>query len=459
MSKLRKRCFLVFDILIGLLIPAYWIQCISAAVFCYLVLEDPKEGGTAPTHSLLCILKLMLLFLSIHVVLSVLTLTYRFLAGVGTWLAYMGGVVLYTVFSSKCPLWSKWVNGAAASSIVITIFELGAVLGGFISFYIPGFDSVITKALGCVLLLFTGWFMRKYRLSKYDVSPHAAQLNLVACTVSAICVMVYDLCLVNIFHMRWDPGVSGLMSVVMLALFVMDTVCYFMTCHMSREYTTVISLTAENQMNKSAESLMAVTEENLAEIHKIRHDIQNQYAYMRTMLDSGDVEGLRRYFDELTSTFAAPLGSVEDYGNHAMNLILHMESTKARNAGVEIEVKAMMPHQLPFRERDLVKLYTNVIDNAIEACVAEGREKATVSITINVVGQYLFTRIQNPTRKEKSFLDSGLKTTKGDDRVHGKGMSIVRGIVQKYDGSIRYAIKDGVFIVEFMLCLEETQHE
>ena len=446
----------IFDIFFGLAHPTYWLQCVCAAVFSYMVLDSSREDQDIHWCRMGKVLLLVLLFLSIHVGLSVLTLTYRFLAGVGTWLAYMGGVVIYTLTVSPDDIKSRMVNAAAASSIIITVFELGAVVGGFISLFCPGFDSIYTKSVGCAVLLATGWVMSKHRVSKYYVSPHAAQLNLVACTVSAVCVMVYDLCLVHVFHMQWDPGVTGLMSVILLALFVVDTVCYFMTYHLSREYTNVINLTAENQMNKSAESLMAVTEENLTEMHKIRHDIQNQYVYMRTMLDSGDLDGLRSYFDELTSTFAAPLGSMEDYGNHTMNLIFHMESTKARNLGVEMDIKAVMPHQLPFSDLDLVKLYTNVMDNAIEACVAENRKAPVISVTVNVVGEYLFTRIKNPTEKKVSFLESGVTTTKGDTRVHGKGMSIVRGIVMKYDGSIRYAIENGEFIVEFMLCLKET---
>lgn len=436
--------------------PTYWIQCVSAAIFSYMVLDNDRDDWHHPFRLVGKIVVLMLLFIAIHLGLSALTLMFRFLAGVGTWMAYMGGVLIYACLVPKDDMKARMVSSAAASSLIITVFELGAVFGGFVSMLVPGFDSIVTKTVCSVLLLVLGYFMGRYRVNDYYVSPHAAQLNLVACTVSAACVMVYDLCLVHVFHMRWDLGMAGLMSVVLLALLIIDTVCYFMTYYMSREHTNVIHLTAENQMNKSAESLMAVTEENLSEIHKIRHDIRNQYAYMRTMLDSGDVEGLRSYFDELTSTFAAPLGSMEDYGNHTMNLIFHMEATKARNAGVEMEIKALVPHDLPFKDRDLVKLYTNVIDNAIEACVAENHENATVSMTVNVVGEYLFSRVQNPTSKKGSFLESGITTTKGDTRVHGKGMSIVQSIVQKYDGSIRYAIENGEFIVEFMICLEEA---
>ena len=267
--------------------------------------------------------------------------------------------------------------------------------------------------------------------------------------------MVFDMFTVHVFARGGDAAISALMSVILTALFLINGMCYLMTYHLSREYTGVMDLTAENQMNKSAASLMAVTEENLSELHKIRHDIQNQYAYMRALMDSGDLAGLRSYFDELTSSFARPLGAAEDYGNHAMNLIFHMEDTKARSQGVRLDIRAAVPRELPFSDLDLVKLYTNVTDNAIEACVAEGAAAPAVEISVSVLGQYLFTRVSNPTAKQRSFLAAGAPTTKEDERVHGKGISIVRGIVQKYGGTIRYAIEEGRFIVEFMLCLEE----
>ena len=439
--------------------PAYWIQCISAAVFSYTVLDYESETQKKPVLALGKVLLLMLLFLAIHLILSALAISYRFLAGVGTWLAYMGGVRLYSMIFLRKGTNAKNSGTDAASSIIITVIELGAVLGRFLELMIPGFDSVYAKIAACLLLLGAGWVMGKYRINRYYVSPHAARLNSVACAVSAICVMVYDLCTVHIFRFGGDAGLTGLMSVVLLALFVMDIVCYFMTYHLSREHSRVITLTTENQMNKSAQSLMTLTEENLAEIHKLRHDIENQHVYMRAMLDSGDIDGLRNYFDELTSTFAEPLGEVMDCGNHPMNLIFHMETTKARKFGVTMDIKAATPHKLPFSELDLVNLYTNVIDNAIEACVAEAHQNPVVTVTVNVVGEYLFTQIKNPTIKRTSFLKAGLPTTKGDTRTHGKGMSIVRGIVQKYDGSIRYSIVDGKFIVEFMLCLKETTNE
>ena len=118
------------------------------------------------------------------------------------------------------------------------------------------------------------------------------------------------------------------MSAILLALCVIDILVYLMTYHLCQEYTNVADLTAETQMNKSAASLMAVTSENLAELHKIQHDINNQYAYMRAMLDTGDLAGLKNYLDELSSTFSEPIVPLVDCGNHTLDLILNMETSR-----------------------------------------------------------------------------------------------------------------------------------
>ncbi len=450
-------------ILHTLLDLTYWVQCICGAVFAYLVLESPRKGRWLQEKAPLRILLLMAFFFGIHMSLSLLTLRFRFLAGVGTWLAYLGGVCLYAAIMLRYDVRARIVNGAAVSSIIITAFEFSAIFSRFLGQLIemPGIHHLglaiqITVSL---VLVVVGWHMGRRRIHRYYVSAHGALLNFAACAASAVCVMVYDLCAVHVFPRGGDSGINGMMSVILLALFVVDIVCYYMICHLCQEYTSRINLSAENQMNKSAAALMALTEENLAELHRIRHDIQNQYVYMRTLLNMGDLEGMKQYFEELTSTFAEPLGAVEDFGNHAMNLIFSMEKAKARKQSVELQIKAAVPHSMPFSDLDLVKLYTNLIDNAVEACAAEKAGVPEVAVNINVVGEYLFTQIKNPTVKSPGFLSGGVNTTKKDARDHGKGMGIVKGIIRKYDGSIRYTIQEGHFIVEFMLCLKEAENE
>ncbi len=449
---------MIMEMLLTLRDPAYWIQCFCAAVFCYTVLSYQEKKPERWYRVVGKLGFLVAVFTAIHCGMSLLTFRYHLLAGIGTWLSYAGGVIIYAFLFSRWSRNARMVTGAVTISIIITVFELSAVVGALLGGWL-GIDSLYTKALASAGLVIVGMGLSRCRIWKYYLSIHGVVLNLVACLSSSACVMVYDLFAVHVFPRGGDWQVLSLMSVILLALLIIDMVCYLMTYHMSREYTRVQDLTAENQMNKSAISLLAVTEENLAELRKIQHDIDNQYAYMQVMLDQGDYTGLGSYFEELTSTFADPLVPILDCGNHTMNLIFHIESTKARKAGIPMELKAAIPHELPFSQLDLVKLYTNILDNAIEACEAEKIPDSVIHVEMKVAGGYLFTRIQNPTTKTQAFLDAGARTTKVDSRIHGKGMTIARSILRKYDSSIRYRITQGEFVVEFMLRLKEIGND
>ena len=439
--------------------PAYWIQCLSAAVFAYAVLGVQRGRPFRWLEALWKTAFLVASFVAIHVILSLLAFYFRFFAGIGTWLAYVGGVALFSLLFSKLEHNAKLITTVAVFSAIITVFELGGVMGRFLELTFPGFDSLYAKAACAFLLAAEGAVLCRFRIARYYISVHAVRLNVTACFVSALCVIVFDLFSVHVFERGGDAGLSALMAVILFALCLINTLCYLMSYALSREHTNVLSLTAENQMNKSAASLMAVTEENLAELHKIRHDIANQYAYMRALLDRGDYDGLRSYFDELTGTFSEPLVPMTDCGNYTLNLIFNMLGAKARRQGVTLDITAAPPHELPFSELDLVKLYTNIIDNAIEACVSEEIPDPVVTVTVNLAGEYLFTRVTNPTKKENSYLLSGLPTTKGAPRGHGLGTGIVKSIIKKNNGSISYSIEDGRFIAEFLLCLKEAAHE
>ena len=439
--------------------PANWVQFFCAAFFAYCLLDNPKKDRSKLWRSLGKVLFLFGVFLLTDLVLNALSHRFFILAGVGSWLSYLFGILLYAAIFPKYDWSARIVTGAAAFSIIITAFRLGAVFGRLLEFSQWHFNSLYSKLAASLALVLVGWFLRNYRIYKYHVSVHAVRLNLATCIASAACVTVYDTFSVHVFGMTSGSGIPGLMSAILLALCVIDILVYLMTYHLCREYTNVADLTAETQMNKSAASLMAVTSENLAELHKIQHDINNQYAYMRAMLDTGDLAGLKNYLDELSSTFSEPIVPLVDCGNHTLDLILNMETSKARSQGVTLDVNAVPPHELPFSELDLVKLYTNVIDNAIEACVSEQPEDPTVTVSIRATEDYLLTKVRNPTRKGSGILEKGFPTTKGDRTLHGKGTGIVRSIVKKHGGSIRYNIQDGHFLVEFILDLKgESDH-
>ena len=181
---------------------------------------------------------------------------------------------------------------------------------------------------------------------------------------------------------------------------------------------------------------------------------------MRILLNEGKIDELNEYFGELLGTFSDNIVQFIDCGNPVLNTILNMENAKAKEAGVSLDVKVAVPSELPFSNLDLCKLITNVIDNAIEACVSEGIDDAVIAVQITVNDQYFLMSVTNPTKKPTEFTES-LHTTKKDSLQHGMGTRIIRETVKKYDGAITQKIADGRWRTELMIAMKGawSEHE
>ena len=113
-----------------------------------------------------------------------------------------------------------------------------------------------------------------------------------------------------------------------------------------------------------------------------------------------------------------------------------------------------MAPQLPFAETDLCSLFTNLIDNALEAIQRQNIANGVVEVGINQKNAALYICVLNPVDEHlgKETLLS-LKTTKKDKTKHGYGVRIVDSIVQKYNGQINRSVENGKYRVDIMLDL------
>ena len=137
-----------------------------------------------------------------------------------------------------------------------------------------------------------------------------------------------------------------------------------------------------------------------------------------------------------------------------LNTILNLEQGRAHAQGCALDHRIFVAPQLPFAETDLCSLFTNLIDNALEAIQRQNIANGVVEVGINQKNAALYICVLNPVDEQlgKETLLS-LKTTKKDKTMHGYGVRIVDSIVQKYNGQINRSIENGKYRVDIMLDL------
>lgn len=430
---------------------AYWFQ-----VFCVSLLTvTALDVGIKKKRDIIVgagkVILLMLIFFVFNLFMFMVSKIYFYFAGIGTWFSFLGGILLYAALFCRYQNNAKMVTVFAVFSLTIIVLEFGAVMGNVLEVEVVGFDGMYTKTVADVLILLVAVVFRRRPVSRYEVSIYAARTNIICGILSALTVIITDLFMIHGFHAERFHPVRILIAIIFMILYVINIINYLMTYSLSKEQNTLLTIQAETQLSQSAERLLAVSDYNIAELRKINHDIKNQYAYMSVMLKKQEYEELNNYFEEMLGTFSAPLVPYVDCGNRVLNAILNLENAKAEESGVKFDYKIAVPQELPFSELDLCNLITNIMDNAIEACRTEAIENAIVVITMGIQGDYLFMRIENPTKKTNEIFKKPIITSKADKKLHGNGMQIVRQIVKKYNGHYKNSIEASRFLAEILL--------
>ena len=99
-----------------------------------------------------------------------------------------------------------------------------------------------------------------------------------------------------------------------------------------------------------------------------------------------------------------------------------------------------------WNREDIVRLMTNIINNAIEA--AEKCENGRVHIKLNEDAGKLCITVQNSMRNGSSPLKNGFRTDKTDGGEHGLGSKIIREIVEKYQDILEITEENHEFILK-----------
>ena len=146
-------------------------------------------------------------------------------------------------------------------------------------------------------------------------------------------------------------------------------------------------------------------------------------------------------------------------GNQVVNAVMNHIIRQADSLGVQVDYQIVLPPEIPFKETEFCSLFSNMLENALEAAKTSGAEEPKILVRILPQQDYLFIHVENSVNnavpKQRRL---SLATTKEDSRTHGYGTRIIRNLVKKYQGSVQFNMHGGVFTTDVMLCLKQEDH-
>lgn len=180
-----------------------------------------------------------------------------------------------------------------------------------------------------------------------------------------------------------------------------------------------------------------------ADMRKMRHDIDNHFYAMEGLLERGEIQDAKDYIHKLGEQDKTDV-SFSECRNTVVASYLEKKREDIIAAGIAFEANVYLPSVLNISNPDLICIYGNILDNAIEAC--RNTDNSKISLTTKYKNQYLTISCVNtvPTdRKEKKRRIPELE--------RGIGFTILSSLADQYDGQFANELSDGMFRTEIIL--------
>ena len=180
----------------------------------------------------------------------------------------------------------------------------------------------------------------------------------------------------------------------------------------------------------------------------LKHDMKNEWLVVYNALQKGDTmraeELLKKMINKTDSVFEETV----KLSHSSINAIVNYKLNLAKQSG--IYCTSMIQDDFDsFEEYDIVMLFANLMDNAIEA--SKEIENPRIDITITTKMNYLSIIIGNKIEKSVLQSNSSLETSKQNKEKHGLGIQSVKQIADKYYGMTDFYEQDNMFYADIML--------
>lgn len=190
------------------------------------------------------------------------------------------------------------------------------------------------------------------------------------------------------------------------------------------------------------------------QIQDIKHDMKNKVAVLYDAVERGEDKAAK----ELLAEMLGDIRLAEDIiysANPLLNSLLKVKAAKAKEKGIRMNINTFVPKKMSIASGDMGIIYGNLIDNAIEACDKVTDTGRFIEIETKYREEMLLIQVCNSKNAEGN---PELNTTKGDRRMHGRGIRSVRKVAEQYGGSLILEDEGETFRASLLLtniaCLE-----
>ncbi len=190
------------------------------------------------------------------------------------------------------------------------------------------------------------------------------------------------------------------------------------------------------------------------ETKKFRHDLKSHMELISNLAKERQYERMNAYLEQMDIKIDG-FGKMVTVQNGIVDAIINQYYAKAGQCGVSMEVKGRFPVDCAIDAFDLCTIFSNVLNNALEAAVET--EEKYISVECAYTDVAIMIIVRNSYKPDATNGGGQWRTRKSDLDYHGYGLENIKDSVKKYKGDLDIETKDNIFNLRILFQNMEKQ--
>ena len=192
-----------------------------------------------------------------------------------------------------------------------------------------------------------------------------------------------------------------------------------------------------------------ILQEHMRKTSKLRHDFRHSVHLLSSLAKEGDIGSIQAHLAEYEVSLSENT-PVNFCTNAALNALFGYYYEMAVSAGIDTNWHIKLPEPLPATELDMVSLFGNLMENAIDGCLTMPEGKRYFCLTTEIRhGNRLYIVSTNSFDGKVKKSKNGYHSTKHSE--NGIGLTAIAAVAEKYGGSAQASNSGTEFFVDAVL--------
>lgn len=201
------------------------------------------------------------------------------------------------------------------------------------------------------------------------------------------------------------------------------------------------------ELDKKKSQQYIISKESMDVINTRYHDLKKLMGILTSEGKSLPKDELERLNEELNYQSV-----VAHTGNKALDTVCTEKGLYCRKNSIELDILVNAPSLSMISDLDIYSMFSNVLDNAIEAQMKLEEDKRMINMSVKETNGLIVIHCDNPYDGNIKVDNNKFITTKNDaKKEHGFGIMSIKRVVSKYGGEISITSKDEIFNLDIVI--------